>query len=111
MQKAQALTRESIAQAVREALKDCEITKVIGTKDGDMPLAIESFDWYNLWEHLEHKIGVTMNFDPRDGLTNIPNCTPNIIIDFLYDKLQAQETTQQVLKQKRTFGRLFEKRR
>jgi len=106
------LTREFVAAKTREALKECGIIRVISTKNDDNPLAIDSFDWFNLWEHLEHKIGVTMNFDPRDGgLTTTPNCTPNIIIDFLYDKLKAQETTNHVIKQKRTLGRLFERHR
>ena len=111
MQKVQELTREFVAMKTREALKECGIAKVISMKGGDEPLALDSFDWYNLWEHLEHKIGVSMNFDPRDGLTNIPNCTTNIIIDFLYNKLNAQETAKQVIKQKRTFGHWFEKHR
>ena len=94
------LTREFVAQKTREALKECDITRVVSIKDDDKPLVIDSFDWYNLWEHLEHKIGVTMNFDPRDGLTNSPNCTQNIIIDFLYAKLKAQETATRAIKQK-----------
>ncbi|MBP5485444.1 MAG: hypothetical protein J6Y07_01935 [Alphaproteobacteria bacterium] len=93
-------TREFISEGVHKALKECDLTKTTKLTDDDIILAIDSFDWYKLWMFLEKEFGEQLTFDPKDGLTTIPNCTPNIIIDFLYDKLSAQEKVKQVAQRK-----------
>ncbi len=97
-------TREFIMEKTHAALKECDITKTTKLADDDMPLSMDSFDWYNLWMHLEWELGTHMNFDPKDGLTNIPNPTPNIIVDFLYEKLNSQQQIERI-EQKKSFLR------
>lgn len=96
-------TREFISNAVHKALKKSEITRTTKLVDDDMQLSMDSFDWALLWVNLESELGTAPDFDPRDGLTNKPNVTPNIIIDFLYEKLNAEECVGQITKQKTSF--------
>lgn len=84
-------TRQEVQDKLNNALYACDIIRVKSKNNGDTPLAIDSFDWYNLWEHLEHEFGAPMNCDPWDGLTNRSNITPNIITDFLYKNLGKQK--------------------
>ena len=105
-------TREFVAEKTRNALKECDIITVTDLKNGDKPLAIDSFDWYNLWMTLEKELGVLMNFDPSDGLTSIPNCTMNIIIDFIYNRLNAEESVKKVVQKKSSIlGNFFQRNR
>jgi len=96
-------TRKFISNAVHKALKKSEITRTTKLADDDMQLSMDSFDWALLWVNLESELGTAPDFDPRDGLTNKPNVTPNIIIDFLYEKLNAEECVEQITKQKTSF--------
>lgn len=91
----QILTRELISEKTHRALKRCGLTKTTILPDDNIILAMDSFDWSNLWVHLEGELGVYMNFGP-ESLINEPNCTPKIIIDFLYRKLMEQEKEKQV---------------
>ena len=99
-------TREFIMEKTHRALKECDITKTTKLADNDIPLSIESFDWYNLWMHLEWELGTHMNFDPKGELTNTPNPTPNIIADFLYKELNAQKQIDQIEQKKSFFHRV-----
>lgn len=99
-------TREFISNAVHRALKKSEITRTTKLADDDMQLSMDSFDWALLWVNLESELGTAPDFDPfdpRDGLTNKPNVTPNIIIDFLYENLNADACVKQITKQKTSF--------
>lgn len=96
-------TSEEIKDKLNNALYACDIIRVKSKNNGDVPLSIDSFDWYNLWEHLGAEFGMTMNFDPRDGLMNTPNITLNIITDFLYKNLNVQKKAEQINSAKKSF--------
>ena len=96
-------TREFISNAVHKALKKSEITRTTKLADDDMQLSMDSFDWALLWVNLESELGTAPDFDPRDGLTNKPKVTPNIIIDFLYENLNADACVKQITKKKTSF--------
>ena len=96
-------TREEIKDKLNNALYACDIIRVKSKNNGDVPLSIDSFDWYNLWGHLGAEFGMTMNFDPRDGLMNTPNITLNIITDFLYKNLNVQKKAEQINSAKKSF--------
>ena len=89
-------TRPEIQNKLNNALYACGIISVKSKNNVDIPLALDSFDWYNLWEHLEHEFGAEMNCDPKDGLTTKPNVTMNDIIDFLYDNMNVQTQIKQI---------------
>ena len=91
MKKNKQWTRQEVQDKLNNALYACDIIRVKSKNNGDTPLAIDSFDWYNLWEHLGAEFGGQINCDPRDGLTDKANITPNIISDFLYKNLGKQK--------------------
>lgn len=96
-------TRPEIQNKLNNALYACDIISVKSKNNGDIPLALDSFDWYNLWEHLEHEFGAEMNCDPKDGLTTKSNVTMNDIVDFLYDNMNVQTQIKQIDQKKSLF--------
>ena len=101
-------TREFISNAVHKALKASEITKTTKLADDDMVLSMDAFDWASFWVELEYVLGVVPDMpeewlDVKSNTVNTPNPTPNIIINFLYEKLSAEEQVKQIIKKKTSF--------
>ena len=96
-------TRQDIQDKLNNALYACDIIRVKSKNNYDIPLGLDSFDWYALWMELEHEFGTEMNCDPRDGLTTKPNVTMNDIIDFLYNNINVQTQIKQINQKKSLF--------
>ncbi len=99
-------TKKELTKHVLNALGEYNLIKVKSTGYCDTSLSIDSFGWTAFCVQLEEELGTYIPCDSLKDLTNLPNCTPNDIIDTLFAAFQAQEAATKVQSSRKRLIRL-----
>ena len=109
MQTKEKWSREEITNNVYDALYECGLIKAANLAKhnndmvGDMPLAMGSLEIVELAMCLERAFSMDMNLETDKFW--VANCTPNIIVDYLYETLNAPKDLNQTVKKMSWFQR------